>query len=203
MKFFDLPFYNGLFRTFEAMQYSVSDYNAINENSSDYSKQNNEYWLKRIRSTADGIKDEVLKFSTKNVEEINKNPLILGLIQLCLEASEVNTRDEFKKIYEKYIKLQKEYKFEDHKKEYFDAGCCLATGYLEESNDIKVCYPLFLYGAYTEHGGKDDDYRGGYLYPVHVLSIKELKELYKMDPKLFESEKVQNLYKKIEDVENN
>ena len=49
-------------------------------------------------------------------------------------------------------------------------------------------------------GGKSDDYRGGYLFPVQVLNEEELAELQKISPEMFEknSEKI-NKNEKSED----
>ena len=204
IKIFDLPFYRGMFRVFEAMHYSVSDYNAITSTSSDRQKSDNESWFDKIQPLALKIKDQLVKYASENFEELQKNPLILGLINLCIAASTASSREEMKKIYDDYINFQKIYQFADHKKEYINAGCALTTPYFTHNKKLQLIYPLFLYGAYTEHGGRGDYYREGYLFPYHDLTVQELEELHEMDTdgEIFKDKDVQKLYLELTSKEN-
>lgn len=214
MKIYELPFYAEMFRTFEAMQYSVSDSAECflkGEEENNQCKEN-EGWLNKIKPKAfEAVQafEKFVKEELKNpvvhgvfFDSLRKNPLIWGLIGLCYEACEAKTRDEFKEVYERYIRIQKEHKFEGHKEDYIDAGCDVT---IDGNGQLQLEYPLFLYGAYVEHGGIDDDYRGGYLLAKHNLTVDEVKELFEIArPLFYKNQKIFDAYKNmVNSPENN
>lgn len=198
IKFFDLPFWQNIMRLSEAMQYSLSDYNALTEKSSDYQKSNHYYWIAQIASCADKQTcEQITKFKEENLEALNSNPILLGLLEVFEKASKANSEEEYKEIYDAFQEVQKAYPFDSNAENYFDAGCQLTKPYLDDKSDkILVSYPITLYTAYTAHGGRDDDHRGGHLFPVHELDVEKLTELYNSHPELFEG-KVEEIYLKI------
>ena len=199
LKFTDLPFDETIFNLTEAMQYSLSDYHKITDSSSNYQKQNHEYWFKQVITLTNGhTARQIENYKREYINEFEKNPLLLGILDLYLNVYNATSKNDCKMAYEAYQNLQNQYPFENNMQNYFDMGCRLSTGLAEKVEQIKVSYPLFLYNAYTKHGGKDDDHRGGYLYPTHKLTDEQILELHETNPELFKSEKVKTIYEKLQ-----
>lgn len=189
----DLPYRREIFKLAEAMQYA---YNS--EPTSDYDIQNKRYWLGEVyKNSKLEVAKQIKETQKEHAEELASSPLLRGLLDMYVAATEAGSPEELKAVYTAYQALQKDIPFEDNKEAYVDAGCILTTGYLSERDDeVFLTYPIFLHGAYTQYGGRDDDNRGGYLFPVHKLSPEELKDLHDKCPDLFaeSSPKVRKVY---------
>lgn len=184
--FFKLSFRDDLFRVMEALQYSVSDYHALSETSSDYERNNHRYWIEQVKRNINMFTlKEIKNFQKENEEVLKDNPLLAGLLNVYVKISESSSAEEFKKIYEEFQNLQRKYPLKDNILNYIDMGCRLSLS-SDDPEAVFLSYPLTLYTAYTDNGGRDDDYRGGYFYPVHKLTSQQLKEFYELDPRILD-----------------
>ncbi len=120
---------------------------------------------------------------------LDDSPLVKGLFNMYIKAYEARTVKEIKAAYDDYMELQKQLPFENNIASYIEAGCIVDTPYLGNDDKLLLSYPIFLYEAYTQHGGKSADNRGGYLFPVHELSLDELNKIHKIAPELLEENK--------------
>ena len=178
----DLSYQKDLLKLAEAMQYAFHG-----EATSDYGIQNKRYWLGQVyeNSKLDVVK-QINETKAEHAEELANSPLLRGLLDMYVAATEASTPEELKAVYEAYQKLQMDCEFESHKDAYVDAGCILTTGYLSERDDeIFFTYPIHLFGSYQVKGGGSDDHRGFCLFPLHKLGAEELKELHETNPDLF------------------
>lgn len=187
----DLSFRRDLFQLAEAMQYAFNS-----EPKSDYDKQNKRYWVGQVLSSSKpDVAKEINAIKTKYADELAKSPLLLGLLDMYVAASETDDREKFKDIYLAYQNLQKDVPFETNKQAYVEAGCGVTAGLFGEDEDkLFVMYPIHLFSSYSEKGGRSDDHRGGYLYPVHQLTLEEAQELYEINPNMFTSPKTRNAF---------
>ena len=95
-----------------------------------------------------------------------------------------------------YQNLQKDVPFDTNKQAYVEAGCGVTSGIFGENEDkLFVLYPIHLFSSYEEKGGRSDDHRGGYLYPVHQLTLEEANELRSINPNMFTHPKTMNALK--------
>ena len=190
LKAYELPFYNDLFYLAEAMQYSLSDYHKLTEKSSDYQRQNHNYWINQINQKLNkSAYNQMVAFKAEHNAELNENPLLVGLIDMYIKAFEAKDEQEYKQVYEEYQDVQRNHPVEQNLDDYIAMGCALSVGYFDDTGKLKLSYPLPLYTAYTMHGGKDDDYRGGRLFPLHELTDEQVLELHEKHPELFEGKK--------------
>ena len=194
LNLYELPFWKDLFYLGEAMQYAFHG-----RSNSEYAVNNRAGWTKTALSLPkQQVCEQIQSFKSENAERLAKSPILLGMMDTYLAAAETKDPEQLRNIYTAFQNMQRDYKFDKHKAEYIEAGCVLSTGYLEEKG-LHVSYPIFLYGAYAEKGGSDDDHRGGYLYPVHKLTDKEIREIHDIRPQLFErSESVRRAYEAME-----
>lgn len=177
----DLKYKKDLFKLAEAMQYAFHG-----EATSEYSIQNKRYWLGQVYANSRlDVVNQIKKTKEEHAEALAESPLLNGLLDMYVAATSVSSPEELKAVYEAYQSLQKDCTFEDNKQAYVDAGCTVGLSY-DDPSKLTLKYPIFLYGAYELNGGADDDHRGGYLYPVHILSEKDIEELRGMAPELFE-----------------
>ena len=87
IKFTDLPFYTSIFNLTEAMQYSLSDNRKITNSSSNYQKQNHEYWFKQVITLTNGhTVKQIENYKKEYKKEFEKNPLLLGILDLYLNV---------------------------------------------------------------------------------------------------------------------
>ena len=191
IKFTYLPFANKIMDVFISMQYSVSKQKrTIPLNGLLFEKSNYYGWLSKLFNSLDELKiKDIVEYKNEHLQELQKNPLLLGSIEVVEKAYQAKSIEDLEKIYDAYQELQKDYPFESHKQDYFDMGCSLSTGYLFKEDNVKLDYPATLFTAYTLHGGNenDDDIRYGKFYPVQKLSEDELNEIYEIDPSLIEN----------------
>lgn len=189
----DLPYKKEIYKLAEAMQYAYGS-----EPRSDYDIQNKRYWLGEVyKNSKLEVAKQIKETQKEHAEELASSPLLRGLLDMYVAATEADSPEALKAVYTAYQALQKDVSFEDNKEAYVDAGCILTTGYLSERDDeVFLTYPIYLYGAYTQYGGESDDHRAGYLFPVHKLSPEELKELHDKCPEVFadSSPKVRKVY---------
>ncbi len=192
LNFYDLSFWQEITRLGEAMQYAFGGDATDN---SDYAKENRKYWFEKVLSlTSKSVCAQIQKFKEENAEALENSPILNALLDTYLKVSETKEPEKLRDIYVAFQNLQKDYKFDEHKAEYFDAGCSLAIPF-SEGKTVIVTYPISLFGAYTEKGGSCDDHRGGFLFPVHKLTTEELKEIHELRPELFANNpKVQAAY---------
>lgn len=188
MKRIDLleqPFYRDVAQVMIALQYSVSDYNKIWVDS-EYAREKHKYWLEEVGKN---INPQTIKaiqeFKKNNEEALKDNPLMEGLLDLYLNVPKEENEEVYKKLYEDFQQLQKKYPFQDNMANYFDLGCRLIESSMGRVCDVTVIYPITLYTAYVENGGRDDDHRYGYLFPVQRLTENEIRKMYKEVPEAF------------------
>jgi len=181
----DFYFRNDLVELTEAMQYAFGDQDA-NKNDNSQEKL---YWMINT-NTVRSIKD----IKEKHAKELAGSPILLGLLDLYLESAHAEGFTDFKEIYDAYQNLQKDCAYEDHKQAYFDAGCVLTIDQNFDTNHVRLKYPIWLYSAYKQHGGTSCDTRGGYLFPVQVLTNEELMELNELNPEIIKSSPRVQLY---------
>ena len=183
-----------LFKMFEAMQYAFG-----REPETEYDKLNQVYWIKGIIKSIDPSLVELIKqIKCKHQKELQQSPILSGLLDAYVKASDATDFEKYRQIYQDFQALQKQYKYDDNKQVYFDAGCALTfSSRFLEPDKLYVMYPIFLFTAYQEKGGRDDDNRGGYLFPTQKLDTEEIKELHQSNPELFEHDGIKNVYEKI------
>ncbi len=192
----DLSFRRDLFQLAEAMQYAFNK-----EPKSDYDKQNKKYWYGQIISySKSDVAREINAIKTKYADDLAKSPLLLGLLDMYVAASETEDKEKLKEIYLAYQNLQKDVPFETNKQAYVEAGCGVTSGLFGENEDkLFVMYPIHLFTSYSQKGGSDDDHRGGYLYPVHQLTVEEATELHAINPNMFSSPKTMKAFNAMKD----
>lgn len=197
IKFFDLPFYDDLFKLYEAFQYSIPGC-PIADEKDDYTLQRRIGWLRGIKDCISDKKcAEMKQYKIDHAEELKSNPLMLGIIDLYLKASTVSSEQDYRKLFEKYQDIQVENPFEKNMQLYVDMGCVLSTMSMRDDGKIRLAYPLFLFKEYSLHGGSDDDYRGGYLFPHQLLNASQVEKLHETNLQLFKSESVKTAYEKM------
>ena len=188
MNILDCPIHEKLFLFSTAMQYTFGP-----------ERKNEEYWKKEIHQHLD--EQSYLKcvdYLENYKHLVDDSPLVKGLFNMYVKAYQAKTVKELKATYDDYIKLQKQLPFESNISAYMEAGCLVETPYLGNYDKLLLSYPIFLYEAYTQHGGKDDENRAGYLYPVHELSLDELNTIQRVAPGILEEDKkVWKLYSKM------
>ena len=187
-----------IFKIFEAMQYAFG-----REPKTEYEKQNQLRWIGEILKSIDlRFVNKIKTIKSNHQKEFQQSPIYSGLLDAYVKAGEAVDIDTYKQIYQDFQALQKQYKFDDNKQAYFDAGCALSPRF-SEPNKLYVIYPIFLFTAYQEKGGKNDDHRGGYFFPCQELSIQEIKEIHQSNPELFKYDYVKEAYDKMIKKRNN
>lgn len=187
----NLSYRKDLFALSEAMLYAFN-----REPKSDDDEQTKRYWVGQILSNSKLDVCKQIEETKQNYEkELKNSPLLQGLLDLYISATNTYDLNKLNEIYLSYQQLQKSLSFEENKKSYIEAGCGLTTGLFGKDEDkIFLYYPVHLYSSYIENGGNTDQHRGGYFFPAHELSIEELKEIEKIHPALFESGMVNKTY---------
>ncbi len=200
LDFFQLKFKDNLFIVIEALQYYVIDSNVQNcENTDTYTNKRKFYHLCRIKRNINyDVVNEIKEFKKQYSEELEQNPLFDGLLDLYIELAKNKNEKDFNEIYKKYQELQQKYPFEKNIKNYIEMGCRLCM-FPDNKKDVFLLYPLTLFTAYVENGGKDSDHRGGYLYPIQKLTIEQIKEIYKISPEIFDNIKDAKTNYKLDD----
>ena len=187
INFYNLPYQKELIELAEAMQYAFRK------------DQKNDDWFKRVlKRSKSTIAEQIKETKAAHADELASSPILLGLLDMYLDACTTKGPKKLKDIYLKYQNLQKNYPFETNNQAYFDAGCILQPGPYDE-NTICVMYPIHLYAAYAANGGVDDDHRFGFLFPVHELNDDELVKLHDINSDLFSNKKVRKVYEEIID----
>ena len=179
--YYDLPFWQDLTRLGEAMQYAFN-----REPKSDYDKKNKQYWIGEVTSiTRASVCAKIKEFKTENAEFLAESPILAALLDSYIAVSETDDPSKLKAIYTAFQNIQKDLPFAENKAAYVDAGCSFSSG-SGESAGVTVLFPITLYSGYDPQGQRDDDHRGGYLYPVHSIEGEEIKQLHESRPILVE-----------------
>lgn len=189
INFRDLPYRTELLKLTEAMQYAFHG-----EATSDYDIKNKRYWLGQVIAQSNiDVARKIKETKASHADELSSSPVLLALLDLYVAACETSDTERLKNLYLAYQNLQRDCNFENNKKAYIDAGCMLMQDF-DNKNEINLSYPMHLYAAYEANGGRDDDHRGGYFFPVHKLNVNELDELYKTNPEIFKDPKINEVY---------
>ena len=182
--YYDLPFWQDLTRLGEAMQYAFN-----REPKSDYDKKNHEYWVKEVMAKAtESVRKQIEEFKQQNAELLAESPILAGLLDTYIAASQTKDPAKLKEIYQAFQDMQKDLPFEENKETYVDAGCSFTSGFAKEG-ETSVLFPISLYSGYDPSRQRDDDHRGGYLFPAHSLSEEEIVKLAETRPVLLERSK--------------
>ncbi len=177
--YYDLPFWRDLTGLGEAMQYAFHG-----EVVSERDKERKQYWVNKVIETASAkVAEQIKSFKQENAELLAESPVLAGLLDTFVAMSETKDPEQLKTIYVAFQNLQKDLPFAENKAVYFDAGCSTTSGF-GAGDGLSVLFPISLYGGYDPQGQRDDDHRGGYLWPVHTLSDEEIKELAEARPAL-------------------
>ena len=183
--YYDLPFWQDLTRLGEAMQYAFNS-----EPKSDYDKKNHEFWVKEVMAKAtEEVRKQIEEFKQQNAELLAESPILAGLLDTYIAASQTKDPAKLKEIYDSFQQTQQNLPFAENKEAYVDAGCSFTGGFAQEGQTT-VLFPISLYGGYDPTRQRDDDHRGGYLYPAHSIGDEEILKLAESRPVLVEKSKV-------------
>ena len=141
--FYDLPYWRDLIRFGEAMVYAFN-----RESIFDFDKEKHNSWKNIVKSrTNQEVCEEIKDFKQKNAELLAESPILAGLLDSYIAASETRDTARLKKIYKAFMAMQKDIPFEQNKETYIDAGCTIA--FKETSNGVATVYfPISLYVKY-------------------------------------------------------
>lgn len=191
--YYNLPFWKDLTSLGEAMQYAFHG-----EATSDYQIKNKKFWVKEIiERVKPEVCEQIKAFKTENAEFLAESPVLNALLDTYLAMADTKDPEKLKTIYTAFINIQKDLPFEENKAAYVDAGCSFSSGF-GGGKAVSVLFPISLYGGYDPQGQRDDDHRGGYLWPSHVLSNEDIKELAEARPALLkELKNFKEAYEKV------
>ena len=179
--YYDLPFWRDLTSMGEAMQYAFN-----REPETKYDKENKAYWIGELESRIDpSVCKQIKEFKTANAEFLAESPILAALLDTYIAFAETKDPKKMKEIYVALQNIQKDLPFETNKAAYVDAGCSFTQGF-GAGDSLSVLFPISLYGGYDPTRVRDDDHRGGYLFPAHTLSGEDIKALYEERPVLAE-----------------
>lgn len=175
--YYDLPFWQDLTSMGEALQYSCNI-----EPKTPREIEQKQFWRGELVSRINpDVCKQIKAFKKSNAKFLAESPILAAVLDTYLAVAETQDPNKLKDIYVALQNIQKDLPFETNKTAYVDAGCSFTKGF-GAGDSLSVLFPITLYGGYDPEKVRDDDHRGGYLYPVHVLNNEDIKELYEQRP---------------------
>lgn len=135
--------------------------------------------IKEIQVLVDKIQDVCEKCYNSIDQSLKPNDFYKEYNEKIL-----NTKAEINEIYKEYKDNLSKLPFEENRTNYIEAGVSLMAGNFDFDKpnqvDVRYCFPIILAETYRNlepDNNRDNDIRGGYLYPLDVCSKEEYLEL--------------------------